>query len=530
MAAFSLAQVGFVALGLLLFKIVYEIIKSYNFARFAKANGCEKPHNVSGSWPFSIINGWQRLFRFMDIVNNGGDVIEDGFGRLFEHANTVQATQFDGSVEIDTIEPANIQAMLATQFKDFGMGKMRINQFYPILGNSIFSSDGSDWEHSRSLFRPQFNREQINDMEETEQAAQQLINALGPTDSTGWTKGTELLPLLYNFTLDTATAFLFGESVNSQAINTSPQHHTNPQETSQAKQFMADFELASEYMMHRIRGQSLYWLADGLPFRRAVRRIRAFTEHFVQRVLDPAAREKAAATTSKKYNLLAALATETQDRTELRNQTLAILIAGRDTTAGLLGWSFERLALHPDVFDKLRAAILRDFPPGGEPITFAKLKACRYLQHFLNEVLRLHPNVPINNRTTTRPTTLPVGGGPTQTSPIALPANRTVTFSVYLLHRRTDLWGPDALDFRPERWGEGKIPAWQFLPFSGGPRICLGQQFALTEAGYVLVRMLQRFEGVEGVGGGERLRKGIGLTMWPAEGVRVRFRRAGGGE
>lgn len=99
------------------------------------------------------------------------------------------------------------------------------------------------------------------------------------------------------------------------------------------------------------------------------------------------------------------------------------------------------------------------------------------------------------------------------------------------MHRRTDLWGPDALDFKPERWGDStrKIPAWQFLPFSGGPRICLGQQFALTEASYVLVRMLQRFEAVEPLERVEmsKLKKGVGLTMWPADGVPVRFKRAG---
>ena len=202
---------------------------------------------------------------------------------------------------------------------------------------------------------------------------------------------------------------------------------------------------------------------------------------------------------------------------------LNFLIAGRDTTAGLLGWSFARLSLHPDIFAKLRETILRDFPP-NEPITFAKLKSCRYLQHFLNEVLRLHPNVPINNRTTTTHTTLPLGGGPNQNQPIALAPNTTVTFSVYLLHRRKDLWGPDALDFRPERWGEGKIPAWQFLPFSGGPRICLGQQFALMEAGYVVVRMVQRFETLEGVGmgEGETLRRFTATTS-PVE-VKVRLR------
>jgi cytochrome P450 len=62
------------------------------------------------------------------------------------------------------------------------------------------------------------------------------------------------------------------------------------------------------------------------------------------------------------------------------------------------------------------------------------------------------------------------------------------------MHRRKDIYGPDADDFRPERWESGDLrPQWAYLPFSGGPRICIGQQYALTEAGYVLVRMVQEF-------------------------------------
>jgi cytochrome P450 len=71
-----------------------------------------------------------------------------------------------------------------------------------------------------------------------------------------------------------------------------------------------------------------------------------------------------------------------------------------------------------------------------------------------------------------------------------------VNYSVYVMHRRHDLWGPDADEFVPERW-TGRRPGWEYLPFNGGPRVCLGQQFALTEAGYVICRMLQRFDAIE---------------------------------
>lgn len=189
------------------------------------------------------------------------------------------------------------------------------------------------------------------------------------------------------------------------------------------------------------------------------------------------------------------------------------MMAGRDTTAGLLAWCLLRLAIHPDIHARLREIVLRDFPGKSQP-TFSQLKSCRPLQHFIQEVMRLHSTVPVNNRVATKNTTLPLGGGADQRSPIAVQAGQVVVFSVYMMHRRKDLWGEDALEFRPSRWKE-RVPAWQFLPFLGGPRVCLGQQFALTEAAFLLVRLLREFDRVEPVDGEQmrRMRKGIGLTL-----------------
>jgi cytochrome P450 len=179
----------------------------------------------------------------------------------------------------------------------------------------------------------------------------------------------------------------------------------------------------------------------------------------------------------------------------------------------MLGWCVTRFALHPDIFASLREAVLQDFPGSTQP-GFAELKACKPLQHFMNEILRLHPIVPINNRLCVKDTTLPLGGGADQRSPIAIRAGQSVVFSVYAMHRRTDLWGDDALEFKPSRW-EQKMPAWQYLPFMGGPRVCIGQQFALTEAGFLLVRLLKAFDAVEAVDMNEmrKMNKGLGLTM-----------------
>lgn len=93
-----------------------------------------------------------------------------------------------------------------------------------------------------------------------------------------------------------------------------------------------------------------------------------------------------------------------------------------------------------------------------------------------------------------RDTVLPLGGGKDGLSPVLVTKGTKVSYSLYAMHRRRDIYGPDSDEFRPERWEDGKLqPRWAYLPFNGGPRICIGQRYALTEVSYVLVRMAQEF-------------------------------------
>lgn len=361
------------------------------------------------------------------------------------------------------------------------------------------------------------------------------------------------MPLFFCFTMDTATDFLFGENVGALAavekqdldLSSNPSGEKKATATDDgamaASQEFADaLRVAGDGTLMRIRLQSLYWIADGMKFRSAIRTIWRFVDGYVDKALAAKAEaqgdSKESVDGKEVHGLLEALVAQTTDRRDLISQSLgtfrgpafsprmevfgrkltritAVMIAGRDTTAGLLGWCIIRLALHPDIYATLRERILQDFPQNSQP-TFSQLKSCRPLQHFIQEVLRLHSTVPVNNRMALRDTTLPVGGGKDQRSPVAVKAGQTIVFSVYVMHRRKDLWGEDALEFRPSRWEE-RVPAWQWLPFLGGPRVCLGQQFALTEAAFLLVRLLREFDGVEPVDGGEmrKMKKGMGLTM-----------------
>ncbi|KAG8702977.1 hypothetical protein FRC09_004430 [Ceratobasidium sp. 395] len=150
------------------------------------------------------------------------------------------------------------------------------------------------------------------------------------------------------------------------------------------------------------------------------------------------------------------------------------------------------LAANSAIFAKLRAEILDTVGPSACP-TFENIREMKYMRAVINEVLRVFPAAPLNNRECVRPTVLESEG-----TKYFVPAGASCIFSVHLMHLRKDLWGPDAEEFDPERWLDERYKKYVapnpfiFLPFNAGPRICLGQQFAYNETSFFITRLLQR--------------------------------------
>jgi cytochrome P450 len=459
----------------------------YRHKRAAVEAGCKSPLVRHSQVPF----GFDFLYKLLQADKNNTlpRHIEEVWRELDCPGTWTQG--FLGSWNIITNEPANIKAVLATQFADFDLGPQRKGCFAPLFANGIFSDDGPRWEHSRALLRPQFARDQITNIDALEVHVQNLMGLLLVGDSR-WTAQTDLSQMFFRLTLDSSTEFLFGQSANSQLGESSL--HTKGLEWSN---FGPAWDRATNQVAVRFRLNDLFWAWNPKSMRDACKEVHQFADHFIDRALsihnekssDPESASK------QQYVFLNELAKATQDKIELRDQCLNVLLAGRDTTAGLLGWIFYLLARHPTIYAKLRQAVLNDFGPYTNPqnMDFTGLKACSYLQHVLSETLRLYPSVPFNSRRATKDTVIPLGGGPDQLSPVFIPKGTEVNYNVHVMHRRPDIWGPDALDFKPERWLNRKA-GWEFLPFNGGPRICLGQQFALTTAGYTVARLVQRFD------------------------------------
>lgn len=383
------------------------------------------------------------------------------------------------------------------------------------------------------MLRPNFARERVGALDLEHRHCQNLMRAL-PTNADGWTSKTDLQPLFFRLTLDSSSEFLFGESVNSQLAALPCEFGTADAKVDPGRRealFADAFDTSQYYLARRGRLGSRYWLINPPEFREACRQCHSFIDYYVQLALRQSPRACNAekdATHEKEYVFLNELAQRTQDPIELRSQLLSILLAGRDTTASLLGWVFYFLARHELVFQKLRRAIVEDF---GEyhndqhTISFVSLKNCQYLQHCLNEVLRLVPIVPVNGRKSVKDTTLPRGGGPDGKSPVFVKKGTAVRYSVYVMQRNKEIWGQDADEFRPERWIGRKV-GWEFLPFNGGPRVCIGQQFALTSAGFAVVRLLQRFDRVENLDSTTDIKHALTLTSCSGTGVQVRLHEA----
>ncbi|GKT42665.1 cytochrome P450 [Colletotrichum spaethianum] len=392
-----------------------------------------------------------------------------------------------------TSEPENLKAILASSFEDFPITGPRREAVLPILGpDAIFVANGEGWHGARAMMRPTFVRNQIADLKCFERHVGDLIGRI-PKDG-----GTvDLQALLYMMTMDSATDFmhddlLVGCTDQDDRFGHSTDMLTTP--SLEAREFTSTFEYITTRSAIRSRLGLLTFFGNDKKWEDGLKTINRFCDTYVERVrADLEANEKKANKEDPERGyvfLNEMMAQPGMTPAYVRAQLLSMILAGRDTTASTLSALFWILARRGDVVKRLRDEV--EGLQGRKP-TWEEMKDMKYLNMVLKEILRLYPTVSTMSRGTARDTTLPVGGGPDGKSPIFVPKGTTVRWSTFRVHRRKDLYGEDADEFRPERWEERR-PSWDYIPFSGGPRICIGQQFALTQMSYFVVRILQTFK------------------------------------
>ncbi|KKO98240.1 cytochrome P450 [Trichoderma harzianum] len=457
------------------FGIIERLVVNY---RLSKVNGV-RASNLAGN----PVTAFYHFFKagYMHANNR----MLENFLNMFKDADptcphAVEMTIF-GRRSILTIDPEHIKGLLTTNFTHFGKGEMFHRTWEPFLGDSIFTTDGQLWQQSRNLIRPMFIKQKIRDLDILERWNDVLISKLPPSGQT-----VDICDLFYRMTLDAITDYLLGSSVDSL---------DNPN---------GKFTTAFTKVQHT---QML--LAILAPFRRFIPKAEYYKgikilEEFIQPFIDATLtltpeQLESISKSDKEFTFLHNMALFSRDPKVIRDQIMAVLLAGRDTTAATLSWTIYELSNYPEIWRKLRSRVLETVGPEKAP-TYEDLKDLTCLTHALYETLRLYPAVPFNVRSCLEDSTLP--GKPGQPDIAALKGDH-ILYSTLAMQRVKDFYPPvsdkfaDPAIYSPERWEHWTPKPWQFVPFNGGPRICIGQNFAMTEMAFTLVRLLQRYERIE---------------------------------
>ncbi|KAH6621104.1 cytochrome P450 [Chaetomium sp. MPI-SDFR-AT-0129] len=449
-----------------------------------------------------------------------------------ECPNCVEIAIFGRARFLMTQEPEHIKTILTGKFREYGKGERFHEIWSPFLGDSIFTTDGQQWSDSRALIRPMFVKDRVRDLEIFDRWTMTLIEKLPASGQT-----VDMMDLFYRMTLDVTTDFLLGGSVNS--LN-NPKH-----------EFVAAFQEVQRIQMLLTILAPLRSIIPTYRYKRGIRILERFVSPFIARTLSlsPSELDKLSQSDNKDLTFLHQIARTTRDPKIIRDQLMAVLIAGRDTTAATLSWTVYELARQPRVWARLRADVLNTVGRHNAP-TYEDLKGLTFLTHTLNETLRMYPAVPYNLRAALQDTTLPGREGQPD---IGVLKGDIVVYSTLAMQRRRDLYPEEwatakveekgrglAVDeevggladpgvFCPERWERWTPKAWTYVPFNGGPRICVGQNFAMTEMAFTLVRLLQKYERLEYRGDWHGQFHKAEIVGAPGHGVPVAFFEAENG-
>ncbi|KAK4108074.1 cytochrome P450 [Canariomyces notabilis] len=397
-------------------------------------------------------------FTFFELVNSW---LESVPGR------TVEMRMFATGL-LFTDEPANIKAIMSTEWSSFGRGDVTQRIWGDMLGQTqIFVVDGEDWHKSKDRIKNHVMKSRPTDLEITEKHAQILFKRFNAG------KPIEVYDVADRYQLDVVSEVFFGESANS--LNG---HHPfrEPMET-----------LHPINTARMLFGKNAYYVKDKYFAPKALRELNAYTTGVAERAYARDLSKKS----PEDYNMLEDLVSQKKSLEDMKDSMMTIMLGGKDPSAILISWAIFLMAKYPSVMKKMQAEVARVC--GDKLPTASDLKEMMYIRHVINETFRLYHPLGMNVRMALKDATLPVGGGKSGKEPLAVPKDTTIIYSLGGLQRRKDIYGEDALEFRPERWEGAKINRWHFIPYNHGPRHCLGQNFGQQQMEYILARICQEY-------------------------------------
>jgi cytochrome P450 len=357
--------------------------------------------------------------------------------------------------------PDMIEELLVTQARKFGKGRvLKANK--RLFGRGLLTSEGDFWLRQRRLAQPAFHRARIASYAEAMvRYAHDLVNT--------WKDGEErdIHVEMMGLTLQIVGKTLFGVEVSREV-----------QEVGHALEAL--MELNSDF-------RRLMLVPGWLPTLTNIRAELAIRR--LDKIIYNMIRERRASGEDRGDLLSMLLRAQDDDGshmsdTQLRDEALTIFLAGHETTAVALSWTWWLLAQHPEVEEKLHAELTSVL--NGRTPTLEDLPSLRYTERVITESMRLYPPAWGMAR---------MAAEDTEIAGYKIRKGSGVTVAQWAVHR-DPRWFDAPLEFRPERWDGDlakRLPRFAYFPFGGGPRQCIGNTFALMETALVLATIAQHF-------------------------------------
>lgn len=362
--------------------------------------------------------------------------------------------------------PDGVRHVLQDNARNYSKNTIQFNTLALVTGQGLLTTSGEQWLRQRRMTQPAFHRQRIAGFGGAMTSA--ALRMLQRWDALPADTVLDIDHEMMKMTLEIVGHTMFSADLSD--------------ETSELVNAVL---IALDYIVYR--AQTPIALPLFVPTRRnrGFRRALAVLDRAVEGLIN----ERRAAT--GQYDDLLAMLLEAQSEDgepmsnrQLRNEVLTLIIAGHETVASALTWAWHLLANHPEAEARLHAELQAVL--GGRAAQLHDLPQLPYTRAVFDEALRLFPPAWLITRRTVAEDLI----GDT-----AVPAEALVIISPYVVHRQPGVW-PDPEAFRPERFLAEKVeaaPRYGYIPFGGGPRMCIGNQFALMEGALVLATVAQRY-------------------------------------
>ncbi|KAM5566398.1 cytochrome P450 86B1 [Rosa sericea] len=433
---------------------------------------------------------------------------------------------------IITSDPRNLEHLLKTKFSIFPKGPYFRDTVRDLLGDGIFSADDETWQRQRKTASLEFHSAKFRQL--TVESLLELVhrrllpvledsikNSFAPID---------LQDVLLRLTFDNVCMIAFG--VDPGCLR--PGLPQIP--------FAQAFEDATEATVMRFVTPACLWKAMryfNLGAEKKLKMSIKGVDKFADDVIRTRKKELMDTTISlsdhkQRSDLLTVFMRLRDEKGEgftdkfLRDICVNFILAGRDTSSVALSWFFWLLHIHPEVehniLQELRTIVdARSTNDNVTELVFSaeEIKKMDYLQAALSETLRLYPSVPLDHKEVVEDDVFPDG--------TILKKGTKVIYAIYSMGRMESIWGKDCREYKPERWlnpKDGRFmseSAYKFTAFNGGPRLCLGKDFAYYQMKFVAASIIHRYH-VKVVDNHPIVPK-LALTMYMKHGLKVTLHR-----